>query len=82
MTLSPDDKRHGTVNGYSNLACRCQRCRDAWALETTEARKRRNARIAEAEVEHGSHSTYINWLCRCAACKQAHRERRRLDRSK
>jgi hypothetical protein len=30
-TLPPDDPRHGTPNGYNNLGCRCQRCRDAWA---------------------------------------------------
>ena len=30
MTLAPDDPRHGTDNGYSNLGCRCQPCRDAF----------------------------------------------------
>lgn len=25
------DPRHGTQNGYTNLKCRCQFCRDAWA---------------------------------------------------
>jgi len=24
-----DDPRHGTDNGYSNLRCRCDRCREA-----------------------------------------------------
>jgi hypothetical protein len=24
------DLRHGTVNGYSNLHCRCNYCREAW----------------------------------------------------
>ena len=27
--LSPDDPRHGTANGYSNLGCRCAACREA-----------------------------------------------------
>lgn len=27
----PTDRRHGTTNGYSNLTCRCGRCRQAWA---------------------------------------------------
>lgn len=27
--LQPDDPRHGTVNGYGNHACRCDRCRTA-----------------------------------------------------
>lgn len=26
----PGDVRHGTENGYSNLDCRCARCRAAW----------------------------------------------------
>lgn len=26
----PTDVRHGTANGYSNLDCRCARCRAAW----------------------------------------------------
>lgn len=28
MSLPPGDPRHGT-NGYNNLACRCDICRDA-----------------------------------------------------
>lgn len=27
--LEPDDPRHGTPNGYCNLGCRCDRCRQA-----------------------------------------------------
>jgi len=26
---NPDDPRHGTVNGYNNLRCRCDACRFA-----------------------------------------------------
>ncbi len=31
--MRPDDgnPRHGTVNGYNNVRCRCDDCRDAWA---------------------------------------------------
>jgi hypothetical protein len=28
--MNDDDPRHGTVNGYGNLKCRCDRCREAW----------------------------------------------------
>lgn len=28
----PEDERHGTTNGYSNLKCRCDRCKEAWKL--------------------------------------------------
>lgn len=38
---NPADPRHGSANGYSNLNCRCQPCRDAWA-----------ARIADYYVRH------------------------------
>lgn len=30
--LTHDDPRHGTSNGYTNLECRCQLCREAWAV--------------------------------------------------
>ena len=28
--LLPDDPRHGSINGYTNYACRCEECREAW----------------------------------------------------
>lgn len=27
---NPDDPRHGSVNGYSNLGCKCDPCKAAW----------------------------------------------------
>lgn len=32
----PTDERHGTVNGYGNLACPCDRCREAWRIKHLE----------------------------------------------
>lgn len=29
MSLAKSDPRHGTANGYTNLGCRCERCRRA-----------------------------------------------------
>jgi glycyl-tRNA synthetase (class II) len=29
---NPKDPRHGTVNGYSNLMCSCDHCREAWRV--------------------------------------------------
>lgn len=29
LAANPDDPRHGTINGYTNGECRCDRCRDA-----------------------------------------------------
>ena len=31
--LEPDDPRHGTYNGYINLGCRCEPCREAHRVE-------------------------------------------------
>lgn len=27
--LAPDDPRHGSMNGYTNYGCRCERCKEA-----------------------------------------------------
>lgn len=32
MSIERDDPRHGTVNAYKNLDCRCQPCRSAWRV--------------------------------------------------
>lgn len=31
-TFAAADPRHGTSNGYTNLDCRCRRCKAAWRL--------------------------------------------------
>jgi hypothetical protein len=72
MSLTPGDPRHGSVNGYSNLRCRCQPCRDAWAALLKTYRAKRAARLDAADVVHGSSSTYNNWGCRCDLCTKAH----------
>lgn len=33
------DHRHGTTNGYGNLGCRCQECRDAVNFYHQEQKK-------------------------------------------
>lgn len=42
--LPPGDPRHGTRNGYSNLGCRCEECREENRLNT----ERHNAKKAAA----------------------------------
>lgn len=44
MLVSPDDPRHGTWNAYSNLGCRCDRCRQAASEYNRERRRRGLAR--------------------------------------
>jgi hypothetical protein len=40
-TLSPDDPRHGTDNGYTNYGCRCEPCRVAKQRATDHRRSKR-----------------------------------------
>lgn len=75
------DPRHGTRNGYVNLACRCPLCRDAWSKVCAQLRIQRAQRLQEAAqpgIEHGSISTYSNHSCRCQLCRDAWAYRARM----
>lgn len=39
----PNDSRHGSTNGYTNLGCRCDRCRAAWATHVRERNAKKRA---------------------------------------
>jgi hypothetical protein len=84
--MTDDDSRHGTHNGYKNLGCRCDRCKEANRIEEAKVKARRIARFrnGEAEVTHGLYTTYGNWGCRCRPCTDAwvadHRARRARNR--
>ena len=72
-SLSPTDPRHGTVNGYTNLKCRCDACRSAWAEKTAGHRNNRADHGLPAEdPHHGKYTTYLNYLCRCGLCRAAY----------
>jgi hypothetical protein len=76
------DKRHGTWNGYHNCKCRCQLCRDAWAVHVAERRQVWRARgLDPADPRHGKVNTYLNYACRCAACTSARTEYAREQRA-
>ncbi len=67
--LADDDRRHGTYGAYTNLGCRCDRCRDA-------NRRRRNAYMASVRAEGriiGSHGRPLAYEsgCRCQECRAA-----------
>jgi hypothetical protein len=70
--LAPDDPRHGTVNGYTNLRCHCQPCKDAFAGYVRKRRAERRAGEVPPTVQHGLPSTYSNWRCQCRPCLDAH----------
>lgn len=59
------DLRHGTRHGYINLACRCQRCRDAILIY------RRQKQLAAGDPRHGTTNGYTNFTCRCQRCRDA-----------
>jgi len=71
--MLPDDPRHGTVNGYTNVKCRCDRCRKAWRAVVNQYKKDRIQRLMHNPklAEHGKYTTYANWGCRCEPCKTA-----------
>ena len=73
--MNSTDARHGTVNGYKNLACRCDRCcaaHTAYASKKVAERRERTARDGlPSHVLHGRKSAYDNWGCRCTDCRAA-----------
>jgi hypothetical protein len=70
------DPRHGTENGYSNLRCRCQHCRRAWAFTVRKRRGRKRSEPTPVDA-HGTVSGYSYWGCRCPKCTEIHNERYR-----
>ena len=66
--LDPDDPRHGTINGYNTLRCRCERCKKA----SSDYSKMRKARgLPPGDPRHGTYNGYTNSGCRCDECRQA-----------
>ncbi len=67
------DPKHGTLNGYGNLGCRCPDCRAASAQAQRQARKVRAARLVAdpSLATHGKANTYVNWACHCRPCTKA-----------
>lgn len=85
--IEPDDKRHGTVNAYTNHACRCQPCRNAWAYYN-RTRRWRNGHAPKhgprppRTPRHGTRTEYVKHHCRCILCRQAETEYKRNYRRK
>jgi hypothetical protein len=82
MTLTADDVRHGTYNGYKNHGCRCDRCRTANTVAQRDYKRawyRRQGHPTRAEYlesigqqrggTHGRIGTYNNG-CRCEQCRR------------
>jgi len=75
-----------SLNGYSNLGCRCGGCRAEWREYIRTCRVWRRSVIGTAAepatLQHGKASTYGNWGCRCAPCTEANRIAKRDDRAR
>lgn len=69
--LAEVDPRHGTVNGYTNLRCRCESCRAIWTA-VTRARRSQRPPLAPDDPRHGTDNGYVNFKCRCKDCRAAH----------
>ena len=68
--LEPEDHRHGTVNGYSNLGCGCPPCRAAHSVICRERRIARSSGPIPDRV-HGTPGGYGNYRCTCVECRRA-----------
>lgn len=80
LMLKNNDPRHGTVNGYNNLGCRCPQCRAAWVVCQKEQRLKRAAKLSPNDPRHGKASTYFNHMCRCDKCKKGRQAADHLSR--
>lgn len=76
----PEDKRHGTTNGYNNYDCRCDRCKRAHADEQQRRKVARRNAPTPRHV-HGTVNGYDNYSCRCKRCTEAHTEAARVRRA-
>lgn len=70
---NPDDARHGTLNGYSNLRCRCDRCREANRLAQKEyldrnpiQREKNRERATRRRLEMGMKPRRVKGTCNAA----------------
>jgi hypothetical protein len=67
--LLADDPRHGTVSGYTNHGCRCDRCSQAQS-DRGRLRRRSGEYVPGADAEHGIRREYLRG-CRCDDCRAA-----------
>ncbi|MGC5661569.1 very short patch repair endonuclease [Micromonospora sp. WMMD723] len=84
VELAPDDPRHGTTNGYGNLGCRCDLCREAHRRKHVrymhEVRKSKSLSDTTASG-HGTSYRY-DVGCRCEECREAHNAKSRVTKKR
>ena len=81
--LAPDDPRHGTTNGYGNLGCRCEACREAHRQNHNRYMKkvRESGQLLGDAAKHGTSYRY-DVGCRCDECREAHNEKSRQTKAR
>ncbi|MCE0485434.1 hypothetical protein [Ornithinimicrobium sediminis] len=81
--LAPDDPRHGTINGYGNLGCRCDACREAHRENHMRYMKkvRETGSLSGPDVNHGTSYRY-DVGCRCEECRDAHNAKSRATKAR
>jgi hypothetical protein len=82
------ERWHGTLGGYTNHHCRCDRCLEAHRVYQREQSWRSGRRRPMADYlaelpprTHGIRATYTKG-CRCEPCRQAERDYRRVYRAR
>jgi hypothetical protein len=96
MVPGDGDPRHGTVNGYDNLKCRCPLCREAWRVghqewvvrndyrtinpNTGERRMSRADYLASLPVPEHGTEARYGKGCKCGPCMTAARAARAARR--
>src|ERR1043166_3390219 len=72
---------HGTISGFTNWGCRCERCEAVGPPYTRKQLRRwhkrvlREVRNGTREIKHhGTQYAYMTYGCRCDRCKAAHAE--------
>jgi len=93
MLSHPDERWHGTFNGYNHHGCRCPACMEANRRRTRERSEQKRlerqgvapskpaGRIIEG-APHGTASGYNFHKCRCAECRAYLADKRRGQRER
>lgn len=62
------DPRHGSLNGYINLGCRCPPCTAANTVDHALRQAKPRPPLPPGDPRHGTSSGYRWWKCKCGMC--------------
>ena len=68
--LTPDDERHGTMNGYFTRGCRCPKCFEVGRRYRASLNPER---LEPGDPRHGTLTGYAYHKCRCDLCRDNRR---------